>query len=70
MKSPSQNMVKINTDAIVFIDQRALGVLIVIQNFRGHVLVAKNQNYLGDVDARRAEIVAAKESLLMAWDGF
>lgn len=44
------------------------GVGVVSGNFRGHVLAAKIQRFPGDIDARRAETIAAKEGLLLAWE--
>ena len=42
--------------------------LVIIRNFRGHVLAARLQRYLGDIDAKCAETIIMKEGLLMAWE--
>ena len=59
-------MVKINTDATIFANQREFGIGIIIQKFRGHALVAKFQRLSRDVDARKVETIAIKEALLLA----
>ena len=65
-QAPLENMVKINIDASIFTDQGEFGIGIVIRDFRGHVLAARLQRYPGDIDAKHAETIAAKEGLLMA----
>ena len=44
-------------------DQREFGIGMVIRNFRGHVLAAKLQWYLGDINAKRLKTITTTEGL-------
>ena len=57
-----------NTDAVVFVEEEAIGVGLIIRDWRGRVVVAAAKRVRGSMEAHIVEARAAKEGVFWAWE--